>query len=205
VLIGASNLLAALKQRAGEANGEVLAFPDSDALAALKMIIQRRPTIIALDRGFAVTPRGAALINRIKIDPSLKLAEIRVLAHDSDYTRVIPRTVAPTAPGLDQRGTRRAPRFTMAGRVEVVVEGKSAILIDLSTVGAQVVAVAMLKPNQRVSVALTDDVADVRLTASVSWTKFEIPPDSGPRYRAGIDFLDADAPAVDAFSLRHRT
>jgi PilZ domain-containing protein len=204
VLIGASNLLAALKQRAGEANGEVLTFPDSDALGALKMIIQRRPTIVALDRGFAVTPRGAALINRIKIDPSLKLAEIRVLAHDSDYTRVIPRTVAPTAPGLDQRGTRRAPRFNMADRVEVVIEGKSAILIDLSTVGAQVVAVAMLKPNQRISVALTDDVADVRLTASVSWTKFEIPPDSGPRYRAGIDFVDADAPAVDAFCLRHR-
>jgi hypothetical protein len=27
---------------------------------------------------------------------------------------------------------------------------------------------------------------------------------SGPRYRAGIDFIDADGPPVDAFCQRHK-
>ena len=74
---------------------------------------------------FAVTPRGAALINRIKADPTLRQAEIRVMAHNSDYTRVVPRAAPPSAPALDQRGTRRAPRFKMADRTVVaVVDGK---------------------------------------------------------------------------------
>ena len=43
--------------------------------------------MVALERLFAATPRGAALINRIKADPALGDTEIRVIAHDSDYSR----------------------------------------------------------------------------------------------------------------------
>jgi hypothetical protein len=160
--------------------------------------------VIALERNFAVTPRGAALINRIKVDPSLRQSEIRVLSHNSDYMRVVPRAPAAAGPVLDQRGTRRAVRSKMAARVEVLLDGKTAMLIDLSIVGAQVVSVGMLKPNQEIAVTLKDDTAVVRFTASVAWTSFEIPPNSGPRYRAGINFIDADAPAVDAYAVRHR-
>src|ERR1044071_7866407 len=97
---------------------------------------------------FAVTPRGAALINRIKADPTLRDAEIRVMAHDGDYTRVVPRTSPLPVPGLDQRGTRRAPRYTMTANTAVVVDGKSGKLIDLSTVGALTVLPAGLTANQ---------------------------------------------------------
>jgi len=62
----------------------------------------------------------------------------------------------------------------------------------------------MLKPNQQIAVRLKDEVADVRFNASVAWTSFEIPPNSGPRYRAGINFTDADAEAVDAYCARHK-
>ena len=79
-------------------NGEVLTFTDADALLAFQTIMQRRPKVVALERMFAVTPRGAALINRIKADPTLREAEIRVVAHNSDYT-----------PG---RAARGAPRRT---------------------------------------------------------------------------------------------
>jgi len=78
------------------------------------------------------------------------------------------------------------------------------MLIDLSTFGAQVVSTSVLKPNQRVRVALTDDQTNVRLNGAVAWASFEIPPKSGPRYRAGIEFVDADQRAVEAFSVRHR-
>jgi len=220
VLIGGAEVLPALKERAADLDGELLAFTDADALIALEVITKRRPGIVALERVFASTARGMALINRIKADPSLEHAEIRVIAHDSDYSRALPRgsstpgssssgsatataTSVATA-ALDQRGTRRAPRFRIKGKVEVLVDGNIATLIDLSIIGAQVVSPTILKPNQRVRMALNDDLGNVRFNAAVAWASFEIPPSSGPRYRAGLAFVDADAPAVDAFCIRHR-
>jgi hypothetical protein len=38
----------------------------------------------------------------------------------------------------------------------------------------------------------------------VAWASFEIPPKDGPRYRAGIEFVDADAEALEAFCIRHK-
>jgi len=204
VLIGAADLLPGLRERAGEINGEVLTFADADALRALETITKRRPAVVALERLFAVTPRGAALINRIKADPALRQSEIRVLAHDSDYQRIVPRQPPPTAPALDQRGTRRAPRFKMAPNVTAHVDGKLAMVIDLSTVGGQVVCPVKLKPNQNIAVTLPEPGSHIRFTAAVVWTSFEIPPNSGPRYRAGLDFQDADAEAVGAFCVRNK-
>lgn len=203
-MVAASDLLSGLKERAGAADGELLTFTDAEALGALQTIMKRRPHVVALERTFAVTPRGAALINRIKADPSLRQAEIRILAHNSDYMRVVPRAAPPAAPALDQRGTRRAPRVKMAENVAVVLDGKSGTVIDLSIVGAQVVSSSGLKPNQRVAMALIDETANVRFNASVAWTSFEMSPSGAARYRAGINFEDADPSSVDAFCSRHR-
>jgi hypothetical protein len=222
VLIGSADVLPALKERASDLDGELLAFTDADALIALEVITKRRPKIVALEKDFAATPRGTALINRIKADPALEHVEIRVISHDSDFSRVLPRTApaavsggggavssaavsTPAAPAaLDQRGTRRAPRYRITGVVEILVDGNIATLIDLSTIGAQVVSPTILKPNQRVRMALTDDLGNVRFNAAVAWASFEIPPNSGPRYRAGLAFVDADGPSVDAFCARHQ-
>ena len=96
VVIGAEDFLPALKQRASSMNGsgELLAFSDAEPLRALETITKRKPALVALERLFAVTPRGVALINRIKADPTLRQSEIRVLEHNSDYSRVIPRPSA---------------------------------------------------------------------------------------------------------------
>jgi hypothetical protein len=206
VLIGAPDLLPSLRVRAGAVNGDILEFSHLDALPALEAIARRRPQVVVLERLFAMTARGAALINRIKADPSLRDAEIRVLAHDSDYTRVIPRSPqAPSAaPGLDNTGTRRAPRFRMAGRVDVVVEGKSARLVDLSTVGAQVLTPVPLKPNQEIVMALPGEDGTVQFNAKVAWTKFEVASEGAASYRAGVDFVDADPAAVDVFLQRRK-
>lgn len=224
VLIGSADVLPALRERASGLEGELLAFTDADALIALEVITKRRPRTVALEREFAATARGKALINRIKADPALEHVEIRVIAHDSDYSRVHARTpavaegpgasgrgsavaspAAPVhAPALDQRGTRRAPRIRIVGHVEVLVDGNIATLVDLSIIGAQVVSPTVLKPNQRVRMALNDDLGNVRFNAAVAWASFEIPPGSGPRYRAGLAFVDADAHAVEAFCARHR-
>jgi hypothetical protein len=232
VLIAAADLLPALKPRATVTGGELLTFADTEALRALEMVSKRRPQLVALERQFAATPRGAALINRIKADPSLLQTEIRVLSHDSDYSRVVPRATTPAAspptpvaPGaapvvaaraepaattatlepqpLDQTGTRRAQRVKIPGKVDVLIDGNPATLIDLSTCGAQVVSPTILKPNQRVRMAFSDEGGTLRFNASIVWASFEIPPATGPRYRAGIDFVDAEAALVDAFCGRH--
>ncbi len=204
VLVAPSDLLPAVKERAGAVDGEVLTFTDADAQRALQTIIQRRPQVVTLERMFAVTPRGAALINRIKADPTLRQSEIRVIAHNSDYVRVVPRAAPPAVPALDQRGTRRAARFKMTPNTQAVLDDKPGTLIDLSSVGAQVVSKVALKPNQRIAITLNDEVGQVHFTASVAWTAFETPSSGAARFRAGINFEDADPAAVDAFCARHK-
>jgi hypothetical protein len=220
IVIAAADLLPALEQRSWPGAADLLTFSEEEALRALEEIIRRRPATIALERQFAATPRGAALINRIKADPSLTGSELRIVAHDSDYTRVVSRPAAAasivaaapeTAPvavatpaPLDQRGTRRAPRYKIAGEMSVLLDGNAAKLVDLSAVGAQVVSPTILKPNQRVRMALTDDHGALRFNAAIAWAAFEIPPQKSPRYRAGINFVDADTNAVGAFCMRHK-
>ena len=221
MLIGAADVLPLLKERADTGTGELLTFTDADALRALEVITKRKPAIVAVERVFAGTPRGAALINRIKSDPSLLTSEIRVVSHDDTHTWAGPRRGAEAAGGngaaavtsshpatsvqpLDQRGTRRAPRFRLAGETEVLVDGNQAVLVNLSTLGAQLVSATVLKPGQRVRVALFDAQGTVRFNASVAWASFEIPPDSVPRYRAGIEFIDANPKDVDAYCARHK-
>jgi len=213
VLIAAADLLPPLKERAAREGGELLAFTDGDALRALETIMKRRPAIVALERAFATTPRGAALINRIKADPSLARSEIRVVSHDAEPARATPPLPAENSPAdtvaavaideppapLDDRGTRRAARVPIAGGVEVLIDGNAATLVDLSAMGAQVLSPTTLKPNQRVRVSLTDERGTLRMSGAITWASFEIP----HRYRAGIDFIDADPAAIEALAKRH--
>ncbi len=215
VLIGAPELLPALRERTG-LTGEVLTFSDQEPLRALEAIVTRRPEVVALERLFAATSRGAALINRIKSDSTLVNAEIRIVSHDSDYVRVSrrPRAAvattstaveAPPKPErpLDWRGTRRAPRLRIRDGVECLIDGNPAMLVDFSAVGAQVISPAVLRPNQRVRMTLADEGVVVRFNAAVAWASFEIPTGT-PQYRAGIEFADADAKAMNSFAERHR-
>jgi hypothetical protein len=276
VVIAMADVLPTLKERTAAVNGEVLSFSETEALRALDAIMTRRPQLVRLERTFASTPRGVALINRIKSDPALVDMGIEVVTHDTDETRVVrqgaprklkpaptrapakaaaahaaapaaaeappplappvkkppiqlaPRAAAIAPPGrsgdapphaadappqaaaaepaerLDQRGTREAPRFRMEPGLEVTVDGNPARLIDLSAVGAQVIASGALKPNQRVRVALNDDAGSVKLTGKVVWASFEITK-TGPRYRAGLQFVKPDAPAIEAFCSRHKS
>ena len=188
------------------------AFPAQEALRALEVITRKRPDVVALERMFAATTRGAALINRIKADPKLSTCEIRIVAHDSEYSRVPPGAPAPAADGsvvavaapppaaapLDQRGTRRAPRVRIVDGVEVAIDGNVATLVDLSVIGAQVISPTILKPNQRVRVSMGDSNKPLRFSAAVAWASFELA-GTGPRYRAGLEFFDADAKGIQQF------
>lgn len=210
IVVGAAHLLKALRERMGGGD-DILTFTDSDPLGALETITARRPQVIALERLFAATSRGAALINRIKADPALSGSEIRIVSHNSSYSRVSPRRPEPAAPApaeappvaLDYHGTRRAPRFRLIDGASAQIDGAPAVIVDLSVIGAQVTTKGPLKPAQRIRFALVDDSGAVRIAAAVAWASFE-KPKATPRYRAGLQFLDAEARAVEAFVKRHR-
>jgi CheY-like chemotaxis protein len=223
VVIAATNLMPSLQERLA-AEGELLAFADTEPIQALQAILERRPDLIVLERLFAATPRGAALINRIKTDPQLGNAEVRVMSHTGDYSRQVakPTPVPLPAPAaasggsgsagvateeparaMDWEGTRRAVRHRVRAGVEVQVDGNPTNVVDLSTVGAQVLSSAILRPNQKVRLSIPNDDFVMRFRGAVAWAKFELPkPNDPPRYRAGIDFVDADATAVDAFCAK---
>lgn len=93
VVIGSSDLLPALVSQAGIEEDDALTFPDTEPLQALQAITEQQPRIVILERLFAATSRGAALINRLKNDPTLGEVQIRVLSHSGDYSRVITRPV----------------------------------------------------------------------------------------------------------------
>jgi hypothetical protein len=216
ILISPPDHLATLKEREGLS--EAVSFTDADALKALDAITRDKPDVVVLERTFAATSRGAALVNRIKADPALVTCEIRIVAHDGSTSRSSRRggnkekatpaqagaaaaAVAEAPPAvapLDQRGTRRAPRFKVVEEVEVMIDGNPATLIDVSVVGAMVISLTSLKPNQRVRLSLPDTARPIRVGAGVAWSAFEIPK-TGPRYRAGIEFYDADPPSMERF------
>jgi hypothetical protein len=215
VLIASPELLPALKDRIDLV--QATAFTDAEALKALETISRERPQVVALEKLFAATSRGTALINRIKADPGLAACEIRIVTHEavaapSAAAATLAATLdigpasavlaapAPAAP-LDQRGTRRAPRTRVVDNVEVTIDGNPATLVDISVIGVQVVSVTILKPNQRVRISLPDAARPIRINAGVAWASFEMPK-AGPRYRAGIEFFDAEADAVAAWSAK---
>jgi hypothetical protein len=199
-----------MRERAG--GGEVLAFSESEVLRALETVTTRRPGRLVLERGFASTSRGLALVNRLRADPSLAQLAIDIVAHDGENVRV----ATPHAPGaafdsqppgapLDQRGTRRSPRIRIVDGFDILVDGNPVRVVDLSPLGAQVTSAGVLKPNQKVRVSLVDEMGAIRLVALVSWAAFELPrpPRQAPQYRVGLEFGDCDPDAVIAFALRH--
>ena len=62
----------------------------------------------------------------------------------------------------------------------MTIDGNTATLIDLSIVGAQVVSPTILKPNQRLRMALAEGKRPIRFSAGVAWAFFELAK-TGPR------------------------
>jgi hypothetical protein len=187
VLIGFPEHLPRLKQ--GPLSS-ALAFSHDDTLAALAAINEHRPGVVALQEQFVATARGAALIERIKADPQLQHCEVRIVSCPDEIS-----TPDDTAAALDMRGTRRAPRFRIAKATEIEIDGQPATLVDLSLVGAQVITATRLNPMQRVRVTLIEGDTTWRARSAIAWVSLEIVGGT-PRYRAGLEFMNADKATV---------
>lgn len=225
VLIGATDTMPALQAQLTETS-EALAFADSEPLEALKAITTHRPPLVVLERLFAATPRGAALINRVKSDPSLAHVEVRVVSHTGDYVRTVSRPAPVHAPvpaavaagsaepapepespvqPLDWHGTRRVPRVRFCAGVEILLDGYAAQVVDMSTLGAQALCSRAQRPDQKVRIVIADDDQTRRFGASIVWACFELAgPTNQPFYRVGIEFIDGDAEWLEGYCEKYR-
>ena len=189
VVIVFSGDLSAAQSAADSA--EMLAFAESEVGRALDVIEKRRPRLVIVNQVFAATSPGIALIDRIKQDSALQPCEVRTVAFGE----------APEP--VDMSGTRRAPRFAMPIGLNVDIDGKTATLVNLSLVGAQVLSPTILKPKQRLRFTLADEGRPIRMQCLVVTVAVEIVKGT-PLYRAGIEFFNADHAELQKFIDRNK-
>ena len=213
VVIAPADAVASLKTLPGLGQ-DFLIFPETATIRALYTIVERLPKLVVLQWDFLASSRAAALISRMRTDPLLHQAQIRVLSNVVEYTRLMlrraraglpPPTVVPGEPlPPDYNGMRRALRLQMDVGVAVGIDGNPAGLVDLSRYGAQVLVPRRVSPNQKVLFSLASEQNVVRCRGSIVWATLERSDDPGThRYRAGVAFADADPDLVDAFCSYH--
>ncbi len=178
LLIGPRSLAPSLAEHPDTRDTELLVFDEDAVCEAVEHMMRQPPRVVALPEKLALSPRGTALAHRIAVDA--QLAGTQILMIDGAGAAVpIPADARSTWLPLD-----------------------TAALVDLSTMGAQVVSTTVLKPRQRVRVVLSVDPYLIRAAGTVAWALFEIPTaGQAPHYRAGLEFSTADPEPLLQFCL----
>jgi hypothetical protein len=124
----------------------------------------------------------------------------------TDAGRDEPRGAAPdTAPSRPAYSpARQAPRTRMPDGMEVIVEGTASRLVDLSSLGAQILSSSATRPNRAVRLMLPTDDGALSCKGYVVWALFEPRGSDDARYRAGVKFTDVDSRALGAFLHRYQ-
>jgi hypothetical protein len=202
-------------------------FTAGNAVSAFDTIRAHQPKLVVVDALFARTPPGVAFVERVE-QLAIPQSDIRlVIQHEGRWVTaprhagpvpvsdprpvpVVPKApvvVAPPAPVMAAGAalnTRRAPRFMVRDAVNAVVENGSANLVDISVLGAQIVSGPVLRPRQKIKLALPDTGDMLQVMAQVAWSTFEKPAlVVAAHYRAGIEFTDAAQQALEDYRRRH--
>jgi hypothetical protein len=203
--------------------GRLMPFASTSLASAIASIRAYRPKTVALEAVFAETPAGVGFIEQVE---PLVRGILLVVDHggqwivtprgngrsqpnpsrgDAKIVAPSPRQVAAVAaPPAEPANTRRAPRFPVREQLEVVVENGHASLVDLSVLGAQIVSLPLLRPNQKLKIDLTDTNDGVSVIAQVAWSLFEKPTaQTEPYYRVGLEFTGAARQALEKYRQRH--
>jgi hypothetical protein len=98
---------------------------------------------------------------------------------------------------------RQARRVKMRDGIEVVLDGSPSSLVDVSSIGAQVLSPLALRPNRVVKMTLRGGESALASKVRVMWAKFEPKGTTAAQYRVGVKFTDVEPKAVDAFMARH--
>jgi hypothetical protein len=136
-------------------------------------------------------------------DPSVaeKIAEILA---DLLGQRLRPRGTASATAPPQYSPARQAPRVKIQEGTSVAVDGAPSKLLDLSTLGAQVLSPRAIRPNRSVRLQLPSDTGALSCEARVVWVLVEPGLDHQKAlYRAGVQFTDVDTPELEAFFSQH--
>ncbi len=234
VFVASADLLTAWTSRT-VSDGRVTTFSDADLEGAAEAIFRGRPNMVVVEHRVAATAQGPEFIKRLQTDPDLAGLDIRVIDADAitsliespELARQAPELLAERAEQLPVTNRRRMTRFKLPQGVELVVDGSSAMLVDLSTIGAQVISCGILRPKQRVRVTLPEEDHAVRLSAEIAWSALELPKSgtaptfydmdrlqqamaddmtmsrlATPHYRAGLTFVTSDSQIIERFCSR---
>ncbi len=184
--------------------GPVRAFADTDALVALDATFTTLPGHLVLERRFAESLRGQALLRRVTADPFGRECLIRLIEVDETAeTRSAAEPAAAPPAEAPATAPRTTPRHAVAAGTTVQLDGTAVTLVDLSVDGMQVMGPLTLRPNQTVRLTLPDGL---RVRARVAWATMELGgATAGPRYRAGLALVDADRPVIEALIQRLST
>jgi hypothetical protein len=208
--------------------GRMMYFTASNVASAMDTIRAHQPKLVVVDALFARTPPGVAFVERVE-QLAIPQGDIRLVVQLEGRWVTAPRSsaaepvsvsrpaavaskpavvVAPAAPMIAAPtaalNTRRAPRFLVRDAVNAVVENGSANLVDISVLGAQIVSGPVLRPRQKIKIALPDTGDMLQVMAQVAWSTFEKPVlVMAAHYRAGIEFTDAAQQALEDYRRRH--
>ena len=200
--------LGSVKKRLAEAEF-VAVFSETEWLSVQDSVLARPPEVVVMQSAFAATSRGATLVSALKAKPRENGTAIRVFIEDEVKSpMILSETELPPVDALlessrplDRAGTRQAARYPMHRR-DVVVNGDTGQLIDLSVSGAQVQISARLRPLKVARVALLEDGAETKLQGTVAWA-IAMPDKGAIAYRAGIEFVNPDKQKLAAFCVKY--
>ncbi len=234
VFVASVDLLTAWTSRT-VSDARLTTFSDADLEGTVEAIFRGRPNMVVVEHRVAATAQGPEFIKRLQTDPNLAGLDVRVIDADAiasliespELARQAPELLAERAEQLPVANRRRMARFKLPQGVELVVDGSSAMLVDLSTIGAQVISSGILRPKQRVRVTLPEDEHAVRLNAEIAWSALELPKSgtaptfydmdrlqqamsddmtmsrlATPHYRAGMKFVTSESQAIERFCAR---
>lgn len=185
--------------------GRVLYFSDSNLISAFESIRAHQVGLLALEATFAHTPAGRAFVDRYKnLAISGSAVQLISFANGTWSTATTaPAAAKPAAPHIPI-DTRRVPRFPVVDPLALKVDGQKTNLVDMSVMGAQLLSAPPLRPSQRLKITLPDEGgSSLSVSACVAWSKFELPSNTLPHYRAGMEFTDAAVQVLEDFCKRH--
>ncbi|HEY3884689.1 MAG TPA: PilZ domain-containing protein [Vicinamibacterales bacterium] len=169
--------------------------------SVIKLIVQHEGKWVTASRRGIVTPAVSsddppALVP----EPSSVVMPAPQIAAAAPTVEAEANAAAPAAPA----STRRAPRFLVQGSLDAALDVGRAKIVDLSVLGAQLVSISLLRPNQRIMLSLADNGRPLSVVAQVAWSAFERPSKGiEPYFRAGIEFNGSTLEALEDYRTRH--
>jgi hypothetical protein len=234
VFVASADLLTAWTSRTAS-NARLTTFSDADLEGAIEAIFRSRPNMVVVEDRVAAIAQGPKFIKRLQTDPDLTGLDVRLidvetitsLIESPELARRAPELLAERAEQLPAATRRRMTRFKVPQGVELVVDGSAAMLVDVSTIGAQVLSCGILRPKQQVRVTLPEEEKAVRLSAEIAWSALELPKSgtaptfydtdrlqqamaddmtvsrlATPHYRVGLKFVTSDSQIIQRFCSR---